>query len=213
MDRTYYAEPRNVNPATPSVVLAMHLWGVDADMRQAADRFAAEGFAVDVPDLYAQFDAPSGDGETDYAKFLPHAQKLTTELIDAAFRAAALRLKQHFSQTNTAIAGFCMGGKIALHRTIGYSDIFGAAAIWYGAIEIEPAQVEIPLVASYAADDKGIPTEKVRELEKDLRVPHDVKVYPNTQHAFCDSTRAAYNAAAAHDSWGRTIAFLRKHMV
>ena len=34
----FIAVPQNATRATPCVVLAMHLWGVDADMRAAAQR-------------------------------------------------------------------------------------------------------------------------------------------------------------------------------
>jgi carboxymethylenebutenolidase len=212
MDRSFYAEPEQTRDGTPSIVLAMHLWGVDADTRQAAERFAAEGFAVEVPDLYAQFDAPSGDGATDYTQFLPFAKSLTTESIDVALLAAAGRLKDRFQKTKIAIAGFCMGGRIALHRTTGYSDTFSAAAIWYGAIEVDPQSVELPVVASYGADDAGIPVETVTAFEHGLHVPHDIQIYANAGHAFCDSTRAAYEPSAAQDSWRRTVNFLKAHL-
>ena len=212
MDRTFYAGPKETRDDTPTIVLAMHVWGVDANMRDIAMRFAGEGYAVEVPDLYAEFDAPSGDGATDHTQFVPFAMKLTTESIDAALLNSARRLKERFPKTKTAIAGFCMGGKIALHRTIGYSETFAAAAVWYGAIAIDPKLVEIPIVASYGAKDSGIPVESVQAFEQDLRVAHDIAIYPNAAHAFCDSARESYEPKAAADSWRRAIEFLKREL-
>lgn len=209
MDRTFYVEPKETRDDTRTIVLAMHVWGVDANMRDIAERFAADGYAVEVPDLYAAFDAPSGDGATDHTQFVPFATQLATEGIDAALLTSARRLKERFPKTKTAIAGFCMGGKIALHRTIGYSETFSAAAVWYGAIAIDPGIVEIPVVASYGAEDSGIPTDSVRAFEEGLHVPHDIKMYENAGHAFCDASRASYEPKAAADSWRRTMNFLR----
>lgn len=206
----YYAAPRNVDAKTPSIVLAMHLWGIDRPMRDAAQRFADAGFAVAVPDLYAGMTAPDGENANDHTLFVPFARQLTFESVDPAIRAAAALLKSRMPETRTAIAGFCMGGTIALRRTHGYSDIFAAAAVWYGNVAtVDAAQIEIPVVCSFGQADSGIPVEKVREFERGLRVPHDVRVYPGAGHAFCDGTRPSYNAQAAEDSWERAIRFLR----
>lgn len=210
---TYTAFPDNAGPATPSVVLAMHIWGVDENMRACARRFAQAGFATVAPDIYAGMGAPSGDGETDHKRFLPFAQKLTFEVVDPAIRGAAQVLRERFPQTRIAIAGFCMGGIMALRRTYGYSDVFSAAAIWYGGLNaIDGSRVDIPIVASFGADDTGIPLESVQRFESALRVPHDIMVYPGAGHAFCDETRASYQPPACEQSWARTVAFLRTHL-
>ena len=49
----FFAAPQTEREETPAVVLAMHLWGVDASMRAAAERFARAGFVTLVPDLCA----------------------------------------------------------------------------------------------------------------------------------------------------------------
>ncbi|HLI96861.1 MAG TPA: dienelactone hydrolase family protein [Candidatus Baltobacteraceae bacterium] len=210
---TYFAAPAEPADSTPSVVLAMHLYGVDRNMRESADRFAAAGFATIVPDLFEDFGAPDGDGQTDYTKFLPFAQRLTFESVEPKIRDAAAWLRSRFPRTRTAIAGFCMGGIVALRRSYGYSDVFGAAAVWYGAIgETDAARVDVPLVGSFGAADRGIPVESVEKFRDGLAVAHDVAIYPGAGHAFCDDTRAAFDERACVDSWVRTIDFLRAHL-
>jgi len=211
--RTYYAAPKDATPATPSVAIAMHVWGVDESMREAARRFASAGFAVAVPDLFARFDPPDGDGATDHAPFVALARQLTFDIVDPDFRAAAAWLKTQLPETKTAIAGFCMGGIMALRRSYGYAGTFRAAAVWYGKVDgTDPALVEVPLVGSFGAEDTGIPVESVEAFRAGLRVPNDVAIYPNADHAFCDAHRARFAPAAAADSWERTIAFLRTHL-
>ena len=211
--RAYFAEPEAANEMTPTVVMAMHLWGVDSSQRAAADRFASEGFATLVPDLYEGLGAPDGDGATDASRFYPLAKSLSFETVDPMILSAARWLKQRFPQTSTCIAGFCMGGVMALRRAHGYRDTFAAAAVWYGSLAgVEGAQIDVPLVASYGAEDKGIPVESVEQFTDALKVPHDVKIYGGAQHAFCDEERAAYHAQAAEDSWSRTMAFLKRVM-
>ncbi len=204
----YYAAPRKTTAHTPTLVLAMHLFGVDSTMREEANRFAQAGFATVIPDLYARFDAPSGDGATDPRPFVAFARGLKHETVDPDLRAGTTWLRERFPQTKTGIAGFCMGGVMAMRRTHGYGDLFAAAAIWYCLVpDLDPALVEIPVVASYGAEDAGIPVDAVERFRDGLRGEHDVRIYPGASHGFFDR-REAYDPAAAEDSWQRTIAFL-----
>lgn len=210
---TYYAVPKATDHRTPSIVLAMHLWGVDDNMRRCADRFARAGFAVAVPDLYEDFGAPEPHKDADPREFIPFAQRLSFEIVDPKIRTAAAWLRERFPNTATAIAGFCMGGIMALRRSNGYGDIFSAAAVWYGSLkDVDGKAIDIPLVASFGAEDEGIPLESIEQFQSALQVPHDVKVYAGAGHAFCDESRPSYEPAAAQDSWDRTIAFLRAHL-
>jgi carboxymethylenebutenolidase len=111
------------------------------------------------------------------------------------------------------LGGFCMGGVMAVRRPHGYSDVVSAAAIWYGReSDVEPATIDIPLVASFGSADGGTPYETVRAFSARLPVPNDVKIYDGAAHAFCDQRGEAYDPAAAEDSWRRSIAFLRGHV-
>jgi len=206
----YYAAPKDAKADTPSIVLAMHLTGVDAQYRDCARRFAAEGFATIAPNFYSQFDAPDGDVETDYQKFMPFAYKLNFKVVEPDIRAAAGQLRAMHPQTKICMAGFCMGGGIAAQRSHGHRDLFTAAAMWYGRVSnIDPATVDIPLVGSFGGADTTIPLESVHAFAAGLTGPHDVKIYDGAGHAFCDQTGPTYDREAAEDSWRRALAFLR----
>jgi carboxymethylenebutenolidase len=43
-------------------------------------------------------------------------------------------------------------------------------------------------------------------------VPHQVHVYPGTQHGFHNNSTPRYNEVAAKLSWERTVAHLKKHL-
>ena len=131
--RAYAALPESIAADTPSVVLMMHIWGVDASMRETAHRFAAEGFATVVPDLYARFDGvPDGDETSDHSLFKPFAMKLTTESIDLDTRPAVSWLRERYAESKTAVAGFCMGGTMASvqNRWIHRSLFGGRRLVW-----------------------------------------------------------------------------------
>jgi carboxymethylenebutenolidase len=212
--RAYSAAPPDGRAPIGGVVLAMHLWGVDQGERDAAHRFAEAGYLTLTPDLYSRMDAPSGEGISDSSVLRPFAMKLVPEEVDSDLRAAAAWVSAR-TRTLPAIAGFCMGGMMALRRaTAEYTTTFSAAAIWYGSIEragIAPGDVRLPIVGSFGADDKGIPVAEVEAFRDALSVPNVITIYDGADHAFCDATRAAYNSTAADDSWRRTLAFLESY--
>ncbi len=209
----YVAQPRNARANTPGVVIVMHIWGVDTNIREVARRFAKAGFAAIAPDLYSRFGAPSGDGETEIAKFRPYAEKLQNAQVDGDLRAAALWLKTAHPQGKVGVTGFCMGGATALRQAIDNDDVFAADAVWYGKVAgVDAARIRMPIVGSYGEKDSSIPAETVRAFRKVLRAPNDIVVYPTSGHAFFDDTRSAYVPVAAEDSWRRTIAFLTKYL-
>jgi carboxymethylenebutenolidase len=209
----YVAQPRDAKSNTPGIVLAMHIWGVDESIREVVRRFAKAGFAAIAPDLYARFGAPSGDGVTDIATFRPYVQKLQNAQVDGDLRAAALWLKNANPQGKVGVAGFCMGGSIALRQAIDNDDVFAADAVWYGKVaDMDASRIRMPIVGSYGEKDTSIPSETVRAFRKVLRSPNDIVVYPTAAHAFFDDRRASYVGPAAVDSWQRTIAFLNKYL-
>jgi carboxymethylenebutenolidase len=209
----YAAWPVGAVRGTPSVVVIMHVWGVDTSIREAVRRLAKDGCAAIAPDLYARSDAPSGDGATDSSVFRPYAQRLERSQVGADVTAATLWLGGRFPATKVGIIGFCMGGRIVLNEIVDDGARFAAAAAFYGSVEgTDPNAIHVPLCGSYGARDTGIPAESVRAFAAALKVPNDFRIYDNAGHAFCDNHRASYVASAAEDAWTRTIAFLRKYL-
>jgi carboxymethylenebutenolidase len=209
----YAAQPRNARATTPGVVVVMHVWGVDRNIREVVRRFAKAGFAAIAPDLYSRFGAPSGDGETDFTKFRPFAERLQSAQVDGDLRAAALWLKTAHPQGKVGVTGFCMGGAIALRQALDNDDVFAADAVWYGKVAgTDAARIRMPIVGNYGERDTGIPADTVRAFRKVLRAPNDIVIYPTAGHAFFDETRASYVPVAAEDAWRRTIAFFTKYL-
>lgn len=209
---SYAAWPKAAGAGTPSVVVVMHVWGVDTSIRDVVRRFAAAGFAAIAPNLYGRFNAPSGDGQTDSATFRAFAGRLERAQYAADLRAGADWLTQQLPSTRTAIMGFCMGGRIALQTAVDTGTRFIAVCPFYGAVEgTDPHSVAIPVCGSYGARDTGIPPAAVRAFFDSLQVPHDLRIYDQAGHAFFDDQRASYVASAAQDAWTRTLAFLKKY--
>jgi carboxymethylenebutenolidase len=209
----YAAWPVNARANVPSVVVIMHIWGVDTTIRETVRRLAKAGFPAIAPDLYARFDAPSGDGVTDVSVMRPYAKRLDPTQYNGDIRSAALWLTAKLPASKVGIVGFCMGGHIALVAAIDNSDVFAAVCPFYGPLAgIDPGDVHTPVCGSYGARDKSIPPDEVRAFRDALHVPNDIQIYDNAGHAFADDQRPSYVPAAAGDAWRRTIAFLTKYL-
>ncbi len=206
----YKASPKNATANAPGVVLTMHIWGVDAQIRDVVRRYAKAGYCAIAPDLYSRWSPPSGDGLTDISIFRPFAARLERSQYSGDLLAAAEHLSEKAPQGKLAVTGFCMGGHLALQQTVDNAGTFTAVAPFYGAVkDIDPAAVHMPVCGSYGERDSSIPADGVRAWRNALRVANDIKIYPSAGHAFFDDTRNSYVASAAEDAWSRTLTFFK----
>jgi carboxymethylenebutenolidase len=193
------------------VIVIQEWWGLVDHIKNLCDRFAESGFVALAPDLY--------HGQT--AKSPDEAGKLMMALrIDEAeqdLSGAVQYLLDHDAVTGDKVGcvGFCMGGALALYAASKNSNI-GACVVFYGIhpnVKPDLANLQAPVLGNYAEKDRSVPTDKVNELEQQLKAlgkQVDFKIYPGTDHAFFNDTRPeVYNAQAAADAWQRTIQFLR----
>jgi carboxymethylenebutenolidase len=209
----YAASPKHASADTPSVVVVMHIWGVDASIREVVRRLAAAGYAAIAPDLYARFGAPSGDGNNDFTTFRPFAKQLERPKFVGDVSAAASWLSTRFAGTKTAVLGFCMGGRMAMQAAIDTGTRFAAVFPFYGSFDdVDPAAIAMPWCGSYGARDTSIPPADVEAFVAKLHVPKDVKIYDDAGHAFFDDHRASYVPTAAANAWQRVLAFLKQYV-
>ncbi|HEV7179879.1 MAG TPA: dienelactone hydrolase family protein, partial [Candidatus Baltobacteraceae bacterium] len=181
----YAAYPKTVRANTPGIAVTMHIWGVDAQIRDVVRRFAKAGYCAIAPDLYSRWSPPSGDGADDIEVFKPFAAQLVRKQYDGDIRAAALHLLAKAPSGKHGIVGFCMGGHLALIQALDNSDVFDAVAPFYGAVkDVDPLDMHIPVCGSYGERDTSIPAEDVRTWRNALRVPNDIRVYNSAGHAF-----------------------------
>ena len=95
----------------PGVLVMQEWWGLDPGIKQSAERIAADGFVVLVPDLY--HGELAGHDEMDKAAQL--MQSLPPERAARDMNAAVDYLAAHPAVTSRGlgVVGFCMGGMLA----------------------------------------------------------------------------------------------------
>jgi carboxymethylenebutenolidase len=198
----------------PGVVVLQEWWGLVPHIKDVCDRFAREGFVALAPDLYHGDVARSPD---EAGKLM---MALNIERTEKDLRGAIDYLLGHEAVEGARVGtvGFCMGGVLSLYAAA-VNEQVGACVVFYGIHpRVRPPleSLRAPVLGLYAERDESVPPASVRELEArlmSLGKSAEMHIYPGTDHAFFNDTRPeVYDAAAAEDSWRRTLAFLREHL-
>lgn len=197
----------------PAVIVIHENRGLNAHIRDVARRFALEGFLALAPDMLS----PRGGTPADEDAARAMIRELDTAQVVAGLAAAAGFLAAHAESTGRVGAvGFCWGGGMA-NRLAASEAPIAAAVAYYGAQlpAEEVPMLRAPLLLHYAGLDERINAgiEPFVAALKAHGKPHEMHMYEGAQHAFNnDASPARYNREAAELAWGRTVAFLRKHL-
>jgi carboxymethylenebutenolidase len=203
------------------VVVIHEAFGLNDDIRQKADQFAARGYLALAPDLY--------DGRSWMRCVLGAVRQVRAgsgpafDALEAARRYLAAR---DDCTGRTGVIGFCLGGGFAL--LCAPRDGFAVASVNYGEVPQDTENAlrgACPIVGSYGARDpmgtKG--PERLQRALTVLEIPHDVKVYPGVGHRFLTKpsgagavlarfARMTYVESDAADAWQRIFGFFGEHL-
>jgi carboxymethylenebutenolidase len=209
-----YLSLPNSSAKTPAVVLASAVHGVDADIRQIADDFAARGFIAAAPDLFYRSipgPLPREDkraGERSQPR-LPKIKAGEDDLVDTL---AHLRTLANHNGKAVAM-GFCYGGPYAV---IGPKRLgFAAGVSCHGTNMLDFVAefdgVTKPVCVVWGDKDHLAPPPVVEAYHAlALRSPNvEVRVFPGVHHGFMmKSNPQAFSRPAYDFLFGRTLAML-----
>lgn len=205
----------------PGVVLIHDITGAGDDLRENAERIAAQGYLVLAPDLYS-----NGTKVLCVAKAVRDLTLQRGPAIDTLLEARTWLTEHEHCTGAVGVVGFCMGGGFALLTA---AKGFDAAAPFYGVVPARQSQAlsgACPVVASFGGRDPMLPG-GARRLRKALDkhgVVHDIKTYPGVGHSFANKldvgvlapllkvTGFAYDERATADAWERVFAFFTEHL-
>jgi carboxymethylenebutenolidase len=223
--RLYEAVP----DGTPkgAVVVIQEAFGVNSHIEDVTRRAADAGYYAVAPDLFHR----SGPGSVveygDFAKVLPHFQRLGDDAailtdVDAALGHVRAR---GFADSQIAIVGFCFGGRVtflvALRRALGAAAGFYGGGIVTGrfpqfpALVDEAASLRTPWLGLFGDEDGSIPVDDVEKLRAALvaaPVATEIVRYGGAGHGFHCDQRADFRPDDAADAWERTLAWFARHL-
>jgi carboxymethylenebutenolidase len=205
--RGYEATPDGASIAT---VLIVHEWfGLNEGIRSQADRFAAAGFRALAVDLYGG--KVAGDAES--ARRL--AAEMKTQHAMHVISAAAEHVRKRLDGGGkVCIAGFCLGGAVAL-AAAGHVEGFSAAATFCGMPPTryrDVQRIHAPVMGHYGLRDPLLPVAQPRALFDDLIGAGKRAMFYayDAGHAFMRDGSQSYHAAVAELAWQRTLGFFRE---
>jgi carboxymethylenebutenolidase len=202
----------------PGVVVIEEWWGLNQQIKEVCDRFAAEGFVALAPDVYGR-EVPIG--EPDEAAQMMMALNIEKAAKDLGGTVDFLLQSDAVTGSAIGVTGFCAGGGLALWLATLRPDAVEAVVPYYGIVpwpDVQPdySKLNAAVQGHYAENDDFADPETVRGFEqqlKDLGKDVDVYFYPGTEHAFSNHHRPdVFHEDHSETAWRRTIDFFRQQL-
>jgi len=200
----------------PAIVLASAIHGVDEDIRDLADAFAARGYLAAAPDLFSR--SVPGPLKRDDPRSKPRGQprleKLKDGEKDMADTLAILKQEPRFNG-KAAVIGFCYGGPFAIlgPKRLGYA----AGISCHGTQMLDFVQdlegVTQPVCIIWGDQDVMAPPpvlDAYRPLPARMKNV-EVHIFPGILHGYMMKTATdVYDQKLFDFSMGRAFAILEK---
>jgi carboxymethylenebutenolidase len=232
---SYLVRPGDGDGRYPAVLFFMDAIGLRPRIEEMADRIAAEGYVVLVPNLlYRSGRAPvipdlvarlqSEDRATVLAELGPPMRQLTPAAAARDIEAYVAFLEQQSAvlPDRVGTTGYCMGGALSLRAAAQFPDKVRAAASFHGG-RLAPDDPTGPhhgadrmraeVYVAHADNDASMPPEQVARLEDALSaagLTYTSEVYEGAIHGFTMSDMAVHDAAAEQRHWDALLALFRR---
>jgi carboxymethylenebutenolidase len=208
-------------PNGGSVVVLQEIFGVNANIRAATDRLAADGFHAIAPDLFWR-QRPNAELDPDSAQDREVATGLLKGLdqslaVQDALGAAHFVRGLDGVNGKVGAVGYCLGGKLAY--LLATQPEISAVSAYYG-VGIQAAlermgDVRSPLLLHIAGSDHLCPSEAQEAITLAAQAKPDlvtIMLHPNVGHAFARIGSSARDPAAAARADAATLALLSQHL-
>jgi carboxymethylenebutenolidase len=209
----------------PGILLFQEIFGINDNMRGLADRLAAEGYVVLVPDMFwrlePRFERKDESGMGEAFGMIQRYDFATAPADVNATHAHLLAMPECTGKVGAV--GFCFGGALAFVAAA-TSTVDGkgvdAAVCYYGSaingMLTMVGGIECPVMYHYGEADAYISAESVAEVERAVAACPGVEFHryeAPAGHAFSNwDAPSMYHEPAAEAAWARTVEFLDRHL-
>lgn len=224
----YLARPLGRGPF-PGVVLIHHMPGWDEWYKEAARKFAYQGYIAIAPNLYHR----AGHGTPEDVAVRVRAEGGVPDAQVVGDVEGSMRYVRALPYSNgkVGVFGTCSGGRHAMlvaglgHGCDAVVDCWGGGVVM-AQQDLTPNRpvapidytkdVSCPVLGLFGEDDKSPPPDQVAQHEAALKQygkDYEFHMYPGAGHGFFyHHVPAAYRAEAAVDGWKKVFAFFEKHL-
>ena len=214
----YVARPAAAR--APAVIAIQEIFGVNRVMREVCDRLAAAGYLAVCPDLFWRLEPDvdiTDQSKAEWDKAFDLMNRFDVDQGVEDIRGAIDQVRSSAGcDGKVGAVGYCLGGRLAyLTATRTDSD----ASVGYYGVGIEgylgeAERLAHPLMLHIAEEDGFVPKEAQALIEGALKDHPQVSLhtYPGCDHAFARPGGAHYDAKAAAQADGRTLAFFKQNL-
>lgn len=193
-------------PPRPAIIMFTPIFGADQDAIAIADRWAARGYLVALPDYFFR-SAPGVLDRSDSGRKVAMARWKSLDVDRTIADMAALKhrlISDPCCNGNLGALGFCAGGELAF---LAATRLGAKAVATFHATHIERHLDEADKIAGrvtmhFGGSDTLVPQEQVSAIctrfASDPRV--DIEIYAGAGHGFSFSTQPSYHEIAATES-------------
>ena len=217
----YLVRPADSTPR-PGVIVYMEIFGVNAHIRDVAERVAREGYVALAPDFFHRTHPgiELGYDEAGMGTGMKGLMALDADQMIADAQAALAFLRKQPNVTGKVGAmGFCIGGHMT-YLTACETDVAAAASFYGGGIAAPKGpggkastigrtpKIRGKILCLMGGKDALIPMEQVDAVRAALKAAgtrHEVHVYDADHGFFCDA-RGTYHKPSADDAWAKVKA-------
>jgi len=208
--RAYVARPAQAAGPLPVVLVVHENRGLNPHIEDIARRLALDNFIAVAPDALHPLGGYPGDEDKARELFAKLDQAKTREdFVVAANWARGIA----GGNGKLGAVGFCYGGGMVNLLATRVSELT-AAAPFYGAPAPADAvgRIKAELVLVFADNDERINAAwpPYEAALKAAGAKFEAFKYPGTQHGFNNDTTPRFDAAAAQQAWGRTLALFNR---
>jgi carboxymethylenebutenolidase len=209
----YLAKPKDSSSKLPAVIVIHENRGLNPHVKDVTRRMATEGFLALGLDYLSPLGGTPADEEKGREMF---GQLKQPDVIAAGKAAVAFLAGRPESNGKVGAVGFCWGGGAVNTLAVNEPGLVAGVAYYGGQPKAEDVpKIRAALLLHYAGLDErinaGIPAYEA--ALKQAGKTYEIHTYEGANHAFNNDTNAArYDKNAAEQAWGRTVAFLKKHL-
>lgn len=204
--------------AHPGVLFVIDAIGLRQQIKDMADRIAAEGYVVLAPNVFYRAGrapiwpdvnlADPAAREEFMKNVMPIVRSLTPEAVGSDGGAYLNALAEH-SEGRVGVTGYCMGGRHGWQIAASYPDRVAALGGFHtgGMVtgsedspHLRAAEVTATVYWGHADNDQGMTPENIATLDAamdDAGLSYTTEVYAGAAHGYTMADQGAYNEAAA----------------
>ncbi|MBP6018923.1 MAG: dienelactone hydrolase family protein [Burkholderiaceae bacterium] len=213
----YVVEAASQN--APGIVLVQEIFGVNAAMRAAAERWASLGYHVICPDLFWRKEAGVELDPTkpeEFARGVELMLSIDEDLVVADLEVARAWLEDKGGSDRIAGLGYCWGGRLVVRMA---ADTGVKCAVSYYGVGLEQLVPITPALAAptllhIAALDSYVPEPVRNTIQAGVkhRDEWETHIYEGCDHAFARPGSQRRNEQAAQLAEQRSLAFMQQYL-